>query len=188
MARGKRRINLEMPLNRHIRLNRSQIQGLEVPTDFKEFTQLCRVRSGSAIVPFELWDWQEELAKIADTYKVVVGKTRQLGVTELFACKMLHKACLSPAYSGAVLSLGGKETSKVAKRVRRMPSAIEGFKFTTNAVTELQIAGVAPSPLPHPPTTPCDRLRVFMICSLMRPGFHGISANSTPLLCQARRW
>jgi len=37
------------------------------------------------------------------------------------------------------LSLGGKETSKVAKRVRRMPSVIPSFKFTTNAVTELQV-------------------------------------------------
>ena len=141
LLRGKKKIEYEFPLNRHVRLNQAQSQGLEVPSDFKEFAQLCRVRSGSNIVSFELWDWQEELAKIADTYKVVVGKTRQLGVTELFACKMLHKACLSPAYSGAVLSLGGKQTSLVAKRVRRMPSAIEGFKFTTNAVTELQVAG-----------------------------------------------
>lgn len=115
---------------------------LGVPNDFSEFAQTCRIRSGTNIVPFKLYDWQQELSQIADSHKGLTAfKTRQLGVTEVFACKMLHKACLSPAYSGAVLSLGGKETSKVAKRVRRMPSAIEGFRFTTNAVTDLQVAG-----------------------------------------------
>lgn len=115
---------------------------LGIPKNFNDFAETCRIRSGTNIVPFKLYDWQQELSQIADNHKGLTAfKTRQLGVTEVFACKMLHKACLSPAYSGAVLSLGGKETSKVAKRVRRMPSAIDGFRFTTNAVTDLQVAG-----------------------------------------------
>lgn len=117
-------------------------KGLDVPTDFKEFTKLLRIRSGSEIKPFELYDWQEELSRIADDCRgMVVFKVRQVGATEALAAKMLHKACLYPAYSGTVFSLGGKETSKVAKRVRRMPSQIRDFSFATNAVTELSIAG-----------------------------------------------
>jgi hypothetical protein len=143
LAKGLRRIERQLPLNQHIRLNKQvQTQGLEVPTDFKEFAKLCRIRSGSSIVPFELWDWQEELSQVADRCRgLIAAKTRQLGVTETFACKMLHKACRNNAYSGAVLSMGGKETSKVAKRVRRMPGLIPGFKFAGNAVTHLEVSG-----------------------------------------------
>jgi hypothetical protein len=142
LSLGQKRLSQQLPLNKHIRLNQVQSRGLDIPTDFREFAKLCRIRSGSSIVPFELWDWQEELSQIADNYRGLVAyKTRQLGVTELFACKMLHKACLSNAYSGAVLSMGGKETSKVAKRVRRMPGQIPGFKFAGNAVTLLEVSG-----------------------------------------------
>jgi hypothetical protein len=37
--------------------------------------------------------------------------------------------------------MGGKETSKVAKRVRRMPSQVPNFRFASNAVTQLEVAG-----------------------------------------------
>jgi hypothetical protein len=115
--------------------------GLEVPSEFSEFAQLCRIRSGTKIIPFELFPWQQELSFIADKYSCVTLKCRQTGATELFAAKMLHRACLSSAYAGAVLSMGGKETSKVAKRVRRMPSQVPGFRFAGNAVTQLEVAG-----------------------------------------------
>lgn len=112
---------------------------LRLPTDFTEFASLCRIRSGTKVIPFKLYDWQQELSAIADQYSFTCVKTRQLGLTEFVGCKMLHRACLSPAYSGAVLSLGGKATSKVAERVRRMPSAISSFRFSTNAVTDLRV-------------------------------------------------
>ena len=37
-----------------------------VPEDFQEFARLCRIRSGKRIVPFELYDYQIELAKLLD--------------------------------------------------------------------------------------------------------------------------
>lgn len=144
LARGKRKLESQLPLNQHIRLVQSQIEsraGLDVPSDFREFAKLCRIRSGSSIVPFHIWDWQEELSHVADKYNVCCFKTRQLGCTEIFAAKMLHKSCLSSAYSGACLSMGGKETSAIAKRVRRMPAQIPGFRFETNAVTNLAVQG-----------------------------------------------
>jgi hypothetical protein len=144
LVRGKRKLESELPLNQHIRLAQSQAESraeLDVPSDFREFAKLCRIRSGSTIIPFQIWDWQEELSDVADRFNVCCFKTRQVGCTEIFAAKMLHKACLSPAYSAAVLSLGGKETSKIAKRVRRMPSQIPGFSFSGNAVTLLEVKG-----------------------------------------------
>lgn len=143
LNRGRLRLDAHLPLNRHLKAKVDRVQPtlLEVPNKFNEFAKLCRIRSGTKIIPFELWDWQEELSQIADKYSCVTLKCRQTGATELFASKMLHRACLNPAYAGAVLSMGGKETSKVAKRVRRMPSQVPNFRFTTNAVTELEVFG-----------------------------------------------
>lgn len=141
LTRGKKRFESELPLNRQLRNQQrgSLKPSLDVPLEFKDFAKLCRIRSGTAIVPFQLWDWQEELSSVADRFNVCCFKVRQVGCTEFFAAKMLHKACLSPAYAAAVLSLGGKETSKIAKRVRRMPSQIPGFSFAGNAVTLLEV-------------------------------------------------
>ncbi len=142
LSLGRKKIERQMPLNSHLEAKKQQRQsGLEVPSEFSEFAQLCRIRSGTKIIPFELFPWQQELSFIADKFSCVTVKCRQTGATELFAAKMLHRACLSSAYAGAVLSMGGKETSKVAKRVRRMPSQVPNFRFASNAVTQLEVAG-----------------------------------------------
>jgi phage terminase large subunit-like protein len=115
---------------------------LEVPESFEEFAKLCRIRSGAKIVPFKLYDYQKELVDLSAKYKgIVVFKTRQLGVTETIACRMLHKTCLNPSYLAAVLSLGQVEASNVAKRIRLMPAKIKDFGFASNSLTNLEING-----------------------------------------------
>jgi hypothetical protein len=133
-----------MPLNRHLRAKTEQAQSvaLDVPEAFDKFALLCRIRSGTSIIRFNLYDWQFELSRLLDIHKkAVIFKTRQLGATETLACKMLHKACRSPAYAAAVLSMGGEETGEIARRVREMPSRIPNFKFSSEAVTNLQVEG-----------------------------------------------
>jgi hypothetical protein len=169
LVRGRKRLDLQLPLNQHVRLNQAQSQGLEVPSDFREFARLCRIRSGANIIPFELYDWQEELSEVADKHVgLICAKTRQLGVTEFFACKMLHKACLNAAYSGAVLSMGGKETSKVAKRVRRMPGSIPGFNLLVTLSPSLRSLVVAQLLFAPPQIMPFAQSRAFGICFSMR--------------------
>lgn len=112
-----------------------------VPEDFQEFARLCRIRSGKNFIPFELYDYQVELAKLLDIYRgMIVFKTRQVGATEVLACKFLHKGTLNPAYVAAVLSMGQEQSSNVASRIRQMPAAIPKFGgFTTNNQRDLQI-------------------------------------------------
>ena len=113
-----------------------------VPEDFQEFARLCRIRSGKKIVPFELYDYQVELAKLLDNYRgIIVFKTRQLGATETLACKFLHKAILNPAYVAGILSMGQEESSNVARRIRKMPAAIPNFQFATNNLKDLELKG-----------------------------------------------
>ncbi|HLO51387.1 MAG TPA: hypothetical protein VK211_23435 [Kamptonema sp.] len=113
-----------------------------VPEDFQEFARLCRIRSGKKIIPFDLYDYQIELAKLLDTYRgIIVFKTRQLGATETIACKFLHKAILNPAYVAGILSMGQEESSNVARRIRKMPAAIPNFQFATNNLKDLELKG-----------------------------------------------
>ena len=113
-----------------------------VPEDFKEFATLCRIRSGKKSIPFELYDYQVELAKVLDLHRgMIVFKTRQLGATETIACKFLHKAILNPAYVAGILSMGQEESSNVARRIRKMPAAIKNFQFGTNNLKDLELKG-----------------------------------------------
>lgn len=113
-----------------------------VPEEFQEFAKLCRIRSGKKIIPFTLYDYQIELAKLLDNHRgIIVFKTRQLGATETLACKFLHKGILNPAYVAGILSMGQEESSNVARRIRKMPAAIPGFQFATNNLKDLELKG-----------------------------------------------
>lgn len=113
-----------------------------VPEEFQEFAKLCRIRSGKKIIPFTLYDYQIELAKLLDNHRgIIVFKTRQLGATETLACKFLHKAILNPAYVAGILSMGQEESSNVARRIRKMPAAIPSFQFATNNLKDLELKG-----------------------------------------------
>lgn len=141
---GRRKLEREFPLNQKLRekKDKGHQRRLEVPSKFRDFAKLCRIRSGTQIIPFTLYEWQEKLSDLLDLHKkAVIFKTRQLGVTELLACKMLHRACLNRAYAAAVLSLGGEETGEVARRVREMPSRVQNFGFESEAITNLQVEG-----------------------------------------------
>lgn len=116
------------------------IKPLDVPAKFEDFAALCRIRSGNKILKFELYDYQIQLAELLDSHpSIIVFKSRQMGITEVIACKFLHKAALNPGYAAAVLSIGQQETSNVCKRIRNMPSQIPNVRFETNSLTTLEI-------------------------------------------------
>jgi len=107
-----------------------------IPTDFREFARLCQIRSGTDFVPFELFDYQEEISNLFDTCKgLAVLKTRQTGWSETISCKMLHRSMLSPAYLGVAFSLGQAESSKLSDRVGIMPATIPDFQWEIDSKT-----------------------------------------------------
>lgn len=107
-----------------------------VDENFKKFAASCQIRSGVEFIPFHLYDYQEELGFLIDKYKTLCcWKTRQLGFSEVVACKMLHQSLLNPAYLGVAFSLGQQESSKLSDRVGQMPMSIPGFEWITDSKT-----------------------------------------------------
>lgn len=107
-----------------------------ISEDFKMFARSCQVRSGTEFVPFELFDWQEEVDRLFDKHRgLAIWKTRQTGASELLAAKMLHRSLLNPAYLGVAFSLGQQESSKLSDRVGMMPSQISDFRWATDSKT-----------------------------------------------------
>lgn len=114
---------------------------LDVPADFREFARLCQIRSGKALIPFELYDYQAELARLSDSHRgLIVYKTRQTGVTETVACKFLQNACLNPAYAAVVMSLGQEESYNVSDRIKLMPQ-LPNLRWSTESKKQLAPAG-----------------------------------------------
>lgn len=112
-----------------------------VPNDFVEFAAQCQIRSRSSYVPFKLFDYQIEFAKLLSQHRrFIVYKTRQLGLSETCACKMLHRSLLNPAYSGVTLSIGQDESSKIAERVKAMP-LLPNFDWQYASTQQLKANG-----------------------------------------------
>lgn len=116
-------------------------QKLSVSEPWSDFAQQCHIRSGNKIIPFVPYSYQERLSDIIDKYRgTVVLKTRQLGVSEAIACKFLHKAKINPGYAASVLSLGQKESSNIARRIRRMASTVPTLDFASDSLTDLEVS------------------------------------------------
>ena len=118
-------------------------QPFPVPTDFAEFAETCcTIRSGSEFVPFKLYSFQIELAKLIRLYRrVVVFKVRQVGASEVIGGTMLQDSLLNPGYSGVVLSIGQNESSKIAGRIKAMPMGVPGLRWDSNSTQELKPHG-----------------------------------------------
>lgn len=120
------------------KIEQSAAPSFSVPADFAEFAQSCRIRSGKSLVPFKLFDYQRELARLSESHRgLIVYKTRQTGITETIACKFLHGACLNPAYAAVVLSLGQEESYNVSDRIKLMPQ-LGGFQWGVESKKQLQ--------------------------------------------------
>lgn len=101
-----------------------------------------KVRSGTKIVPFVLFDFQIDLIEfIEQNQTVVITKTRQLGVTEVLSVYFVWKAFLDPAYLAVVFSKGQEDTANVAKRCRLFVSTHPDLELATDNLQDLTIAG-----------------------------------------------
>ena len=114
-----------------------------IPDTWPEFARLTRIRSGTKVVPFNPFWFQERLVEaVLDNYGTVVAKGRQLGCTETIASLMLWRACKEPGFLGVVLSKGQADTANIAKRIRMMAdSNPELIELATKNLTDLRIVG-----------------------------------------------
>jgi phage terminase large subunit-like protein len=114
-----------------------------IPTDWADFARLTRIRSGTKVIHFEPYPYQIALVNaVKRNYGTIVGKTRQMGITECIASDILHRAALNPGFTAIVLSRGQAESSNVAKRLKSMADSIpELIELETRNTTDLRIKG-----------------------------------------------
>lgn len=114
-----------------------------VPSTWAEFASRTKIRSGSKVISFVPYWYQEELVRtVEDNYGTVIVKGRQLGCTETMASYMLWRAAREPGFLGVVLSKGFADTSNIARRIRAMAdSAPDMIDLRTKNLTDLQIVG-----------------------------------------------
>ena len=114
-----------------------------IPTNWADFARLTRIRSGTKVIHFEPYDYQVALIDaISRNYGTVIGKTRQMGITECVASDILHRAAMNPGFTAIVLSRGQAESSNIAKRLKSMADSIPDLiELETRNTTDLRIKG-----------------------------------------------
>lgn len=114
-----------------------------VPTDFFNFCQLLKIRSGDKIVSLSPYEYQVDLSNNIDRYKhTLVVKTRQLGITQIVIAKFLQAAILNPAFTGLFISINQAYTSKSASRCKEMIDSLGGLvELETDNKQHIKIKG-----------------------------------------------
>jgi len=114
-----------------------------IPDTWAEFARRTKIRSGTKVIPFDPFWYQEKLVEtVENNYGTIVVKGRQLGCTETMASYMLWRAAREPGFLGVVLSKGFADTSNIAKRIRAMAdSAPDMINLQTKNLTDLVLEG-----------------------------------------------
>jgi phage terminase large subunit-like protein len=115
-----------------------------LPTSWAEFARLTEIRSGEGIVKFNPYSYQTKLVDAIASHKLtVVGKSRQLGISETVCNYFLYRACVDRSVLAVVLSLGQRETIDLARRVRFAIESLApmGITTSTDTLTDIQING-----------------------------------------------
>jgi hypothetical protein len=92
-----------------------------VPKKWVDFARLTTIRSGGGMVTFDPYYYQEIISYLMDEYNnIVCVKSRQLGLTQMIACKFLHRAALNPAYSAIAFLRNQNDVSAISRRTKQM--------------------------------------------------------------------
>jgi hypothetical protein len=115
-----------------------------LPANWGDFARLTEIRSGEGIVKFNPYSYQQSLIELVETHKLtIVGKSRQLGISETVCNYFLYRACVDRSVLAVVLSLGQRETIDLARRVRFAIESLAplGITTATDTLTDIQING-----------------------------------------------
>ena len=115
-----------------------------LPNNWADFARLTEIRSGDGIVKFRPYPYQASLVDSIESQKLtVVGKSRQLGISETICNYFLYRACVDRSVLAVILSLGQRETIDLARRVRFAIESLAPYGITTSTdtLTDIQING-----------------------------------------------
>jgi phage terminase large subunit-like protein len=116
---------------------------LPIPDKWEDFACLCMIRGDKGLQPFIPYDYQKSLVDLIESCpSLVVGKTRQLGLSELILNYFLWKALKIPGYLAVIFSKNQSDTTQLAKRLRRtLDSLTQYCEVITNSNTDLEFKG-----------------------------------------------
>lgn len=83
----------------------------------KNYIKIVHVDKG--LVPFELWDFQEDIVRLADSERFVICKLpRQVGKTTTIAAYILHSVLFNEHYSVAILAHKAEQAREILGRIQ----------------------------------------------------------------------
>lgn len=106
---------------------------LPIPDTWEEFVSLTKIRSGGKLKSFKPFPYQKKLIELGDKYKrIIVLKSRQLGITQAIVSKFLYDACRNPAASSIAFMRNGEDASAISRRCRQMLASISSYAIASN--------------------------------------------------------
>jgi phage terminase large subunit-like protein len=100
------------------------------------FARKCKVISGTRTVSFDPYEFQRTVFRLYWRWGlIIVGKPRQMGLTETFTNIFLWQCENDPAFSAAIFSKTGTDTTKISERAELMAVTNPDIK-TRKANTE----------------------------------------------------
>jgi Terminase RNaseH-like domain len=92
---------------------------------FDYFAPMVRVESGGTVVAFNPYDYQSSLVlAIEENSKVVIVKSRQMGISETICCYLLMRAVTEPGFTAIVFSKTLDDSGALGRRIRHMAQSL----------------------------------------------------------------
>lgn len=96
--------------------------------------------AGNKIVPFRSYGYQDDLVRdINENEKIIVLKSRQLGVSEVIVSYLLNRALTEPGFVATIISKTQKDSAELAIRAKFMAKSIQGesLEWESESTTKL---------------------------------------------------
>ena len=107
-----------------------------------DFVKSCKIRSGGKIENFNPYEYQLKLVDLMNQCNVAICKSRQLGISELICSYFLFHAVSNPGYLGLIVSKSQRDSSLLARRIKRMIEGFDGeIKTKTDNIGDIEIEG-----------------------------------------------
>lgn len=102
-----------------------QIQEHSDRTMFELFGPMVKVESGGTVVSFAPYDYQSDLIRrIEENTKILITKSRQMGVSETVCCYLLMRAITEPGFKAIVFSKTLDDSVALGRRIRNMAESL----------------------------------------------------------------
>lgn len=140
----KSRINrLLSKYNKKLACDNPEANKLGIPKNWTDFVKLTKIRSGTKIVLFNPYDYQQRTINLIENNQfTLIAKARQLGVSQIVISWFLFKAVTDAGFTGIVLSKNQSDSSNLARRIKEMFSQLSDyFEFESDSLLHMKVQG-----------------------------------------------